>query len=126
MNQGTHKNSLTKTALVAMATGTCVKLSAADSTKIEPCGATDEACLGALLDSVQAGDNVAIALFGVSNSTILAAANGAIATGAKVYLAADGKVAADGTIFVGIALDSAVIDGNLIELAHRAPTEETV
>ena len=43
--------------------------------------------------------------------------------GAKVYLAANGKVAATGTIKIGTALNPAYADGNLVEIAHRAPTE---
>ena len=130
----THKNNITKTASADMSKGTVVKLTSADSAKIEACAATDANAIGVVLDTVKSGDNVSVALFGVANHTVEAIASAAITAGAKVYLAASGKVqpAPDATssaqtvYCVGVALTAAYADGNIVELAHRAPTLETI
>lgn len=108
-----------------MAMGTVVKLDASDASKVAACSATDTGAIGVVLDNVSSGDNVAVALLGVANHTLEVVAGGAISAGAKVYLAANGKVAATGTIQIGTALNPAYADGNLVEIAHRAPTESS-
>lgn len=120
-----HKNNITKTASADMAMGTVVKLDASDASKVAACSATDTGAIGVVLDNVSSGDNVAVALLGVANHTLEVVAGGAISAGAKVYLAANGKVAATGTIQIGTALKAAYADGNLVEIAHRAPTESS-
>ena len=130
----THKNNITKTASVDMARGTVVKLDASDASKVAACAATDTGAIGVVLDDVSSGDNVAVALLGVANHTVEAVASGAIAAGAKVYLDASGKVRAapaagdsdQSVVCVGIALTAAYADGNTVEIAHRAPTGETI
>jgi hypothetical protein len=42
-------------------------------------------------------------------------AGGVIADGAEIFAAADGKVAASGTISLGTALEAAAADGDIIE-----------
>lgn len=106
-----------------MVMGTVVKLDASDASKVAACSATDTGAIGVVLDNVSSGDSVAVALLGVANHTLEVVAGGAISAGAKVYLAANGKVAATGTIQIGTALKAAYADGNLVEIAHRAPTE---
>ena len=94
MNEGTHKNNITKTASATMPRGAFVKLAADDAGKVEACSATDTDALGVLLDSVEAGDNVAVELLGVSNRTFVALADGEISAGGKVCLSANGAVKA--------------------------------
>lgn len=130
----THKNNITKTASADMARGTVVKLDASDASKVAACAATDTGAIGVVLDDVSSGDNVAVALLGVANHTVEAVASGAITAGAKVYLDASGKVRAapaagdsdQSVVCVGIALTAAYADGNTVEIAHRAPTGETI
>lgn len=130
----THKNNITKTASVDMARGTVVKLDASDASKVAACAATDTGAIGVVLDDVSSGDNVAVALLGIANHTVETIASGAIAAGAKVYLDASGKVRAapaagdsdQSVVCVGIALTAAYADGNTVEIAHRAPTGETI
>ena len=130
----THKNNITKTASADMARGTVVKLDASDASKVAACAATDTGAIGVVLDDVSSGDNVAVALLGVANHTVEAVASGAIPAGAKVYLDASGKVRAapaaggadQSVVCVGIALTAAYADGNTVEIAHRAPTGETI
>lgn len=130
----THKNNITKTASADMARGTVVKLDASDASKVAACAATDTGAISVVLDDVSSGDNVAVALLGVANHTVEAVASGAIAAGAKVYLDASGKVRAapaaggadQSVVCVGIALTAAYADGNTVEIAHRAPTGETI
>lgn len=130
----THKNNITKTASADMPKGTAVKLDSSDSSKISACAATDAEAIGVVLDGVKSGDNVAVALFGVANHTLEALAGGAISAGEKVCLAANGKVSAfpaksgsaQNVLCVGVALTAAYADGNIVELAHRAPAAETI
>lgn len=121
----THKNNITKTASADMVMGTVVKLDASDASKVAACSATDTdtGAIGVVLDNVSSGDSVAVALLGVANHTLEVVADGEIRAGKKVYLAANGKVAATGTIQIGTALNPAYADGNLVEIAHCAPTE---
>lgn len=128
MNEGTHTNNITKTASATMPHGAFVKLTAADAGKVEACSATDTDAIGVLLDSVDAGDNVAVELLGVSNRTIVALADGEISAGGKVCLSANGAVkaipakgaSAQTVQVVGLALGNSVGKGDLVEIvAHR-------
>ena len=121
----THINNITKTASADMAMGTVVKLDASDASKVAATAATDTGAIGVVLDDVKSGESVAVALLGLANHTVEVVAGGAISAGAKVYLAANGKVAASGTIQIGTALNPAYADGNLVEIAHRAPAESS-
>lgn len=129
-----HINNITKTASADMPKGTVVKLDASDASKAAACAAADSDAIGVVLDDVKSGESVAVALLGVANHTVEVAASGAIPAGAKVYLDASGKVraapAAGGSdqnvVCVGIALTPAYADGNMVELAHRAPVGETI
>lgn len=128
MNEGTHTNNITKTASATMPRGAFVKLTAVDAGKVEACSATDTDAIGVLLDSVDAGDNVAVELLGVSNRTIVALADGEISAGGKVCLSANGAVkaipaksaSAQTVQVVGLALGNSVGKGDLVEIiAHR-------
>lgn len=129
-----HINNITKTASADMPKGTVVKLDASDASKVVACAAADSDALGVVLDDVKSGESVAVALLGVANHTVEVVASGAITAGAKVYLDASGKVRAapaagdsdQSVVCVGIALTPAYADGNIVELAHRAPVGETI
>lgn len=130
----THINNITKTASADMPKGTVVKLDASDASKAVACAATDSDAIGVVLDDVKSGESVAVALLGIANHTVEVVASGAITAGAKVYLDASGKVRAapaaggadQSVVCVGIALTPAYADGNIVELAHRAPVGETI
>ena len=130
----THINNITKTASADMPKGTVVKLDASDALKVTACAAADSDALGVVLDDVKSGESVAVALLGIANHTVETIASGAIPAGAKVYLDASGKVRAapaagssdQSVVCVGIALTPAYADGNIVELAHRAPVGETI
>lgn len=129
-----HINNITKTASADMPKGTVVKLDASDALKAVACAAADSDALGVVLDDVKSGESVAVALLGIANHTVETIASGAIPAGAKVYLDASGKVRAapaagssdQSVVCVGIALTPAYADGNIVELAHRAPVGETI
>lgn len=83
--------------------------------------------VGIALYAAAAAETVAVALLNESGSREMIAA-GAISAGAKVYAAADGKVqalpVASGTYrLIGIALEAATADGDLIEVLPYASTE---
>ncbi len=132
MFNGTNKNNITKTASADYVRGTIVKL--ATDNKVSACSATDANAIGVLLDDVSEGDNVAVALLGVSNQTVPMIASEAISEGDKVYLAADGEISAAPaakstaqTVYcVGVALSPAYTDGNEIEVKHSSAIIETI
>lgn len=134
MNEGTHINNITRIASADLPRGVVVKLTAADSNKVEACAATDTDAIGVLLDSVKQGDNVAVELLGVTNRTIVALADGEIAAGAAVCLAADGAVkavpakgaSAQTVQVVGIALVKSVGKGDLVEIIGQRPQSLTI
>ena len=114
----THTNNLTKTASADMSKGTVVKL---DGENIVACTASDADAIGVIMDDVNAGDSVAVALLGIANHTIGILASGAISAGAKVCLDANGKAKAGTSgICIGIALNAGYANG-IVEVAHRAP-----
>ncbi len=132
MNEGTHINNITRIASADLPRGAVVKLTAADSNKVEACAATDTDAIGVLLDSVKQGDNVAVELLGVTNRTIVALADGEIAAGAAVCLAAGAvavpaKGASAQTVqVVGIALAKSVGKGDLVEIIGQRPQSLTI
>ncbi len=91
---------------------TRVKLS---SGKVASAGASDPS-IGTLEKATFAdGDSVAVRLR-TAQGTKKMVASVAITSGASVFAAASGKVAATGTIFEGIALQAATADGDIIEV----------
>jgi len=130
MNEGIHTNSITRVASADAKRGAFVKLGA-DSTKVEVCSATDANCIGVLLDDVVAGDNVAVALLGVANSTFAVLAGGAIQAGDRIALAGDGKCQtlpqSNGSyVVVGRALSAGVGDGDIVEIIPQTPVSVTI
>lgn len=80
--------------------------------------------IGPVVDEAAIGDDVAVAVLGCANGTLLLTAVKAITAGAPVYTAAGGKVTdayAATSYIVGRALTAAAADGDLIEVAHCFP-----
>ena len=84
-----------------------------------------EACIGITMDDVKSGDAVAVALL-AGDGTLLVEAAKAVAVGAALYGAADGKVsdAAVGTQQL-VALTAATGDGSVIEAAMHPSVSTT-
>lgn len=78
-------------------------------------GSTDRE-LGTLEKPVVSGDETAAVRLRTAPGTQRMIASEAITAGDAVYAAADGKVAASGTIQVGAALEAATADGDVIEV----------
>ena len=86
-----------------------------DEDHIAIAGATDLP-IGTCIDIPQAGNSVGVALLGSASETRTMVASAAIAAGAPVFAAADGKIAATGTVRVGTAMQSAAADGDEIQV----------
>lgn len=82
--------------------------------------------LGTIADNVLATDPVAAVIplnyYGVKQYV----ASGAITQYAIVYAAADGKIAATGTLRRGIALEAASGDGAIIQVLHQGGSNPSV
>jgi len=70
---------------------------------------------GVTQEGVASGKNVSVRHYEHGGSMKMTASE-AITAGAKVYAAADGKIAASGTLVIGTALDAATDDGSVIEV----------
>lgn len=85
-------------------------------------GASDTDALGEMaVDSFASGDVVGVTLHNAQGTKIMVA-SAAISAGAGVYAAADGKIASSGTVLVGLALEAAGTNGDLIEVSPSAAT----
>lgn len=84
--------------------------------KLAYAGASDQDCLGVLLQPVLAADEYAAVLLHTASGTKPMVASGIISAYAAVYAAANGKVASSGTVIVGIALQASGADGDEIEV----------
>lgn len=79
----------------------------------------DEAAIGVTAGAAASGASVAVDLFG--NRTHKVTASAAVAADAVVYGKADGKVDdAAGVYPIGIALEAALADGDIIEVCFNA------
>lgn len=79
-------------------------------------GAGDNDSIGVLTrDTFAAGEAVAVDLVSMQG-TVPLIASGAISANAAVYAAANGKVAASGTVLVGWTFQAATADGDIIEV----------
>ncbi len=75
--------------------------------------------IGVTQEGVAITKDVPVRLYGQGSCKMVASA--AITAGARVYAAADGKVAATGTLTIGTALDTATANNSVIEvLPHVA------
>lgn len=113
MSQFTEGPTRTFQASAALAKYRRVRLS---SGKLAYAGAANTDALGALVQATHAADeDVAVRLLN-AQGTHPCVASEAISAGATVYAAANGKVAASGTVIVGVALDAATADNDIIEV----------
>lgn len=85
-------------------------------------GASDIA-IGTMEYRALAGDEVGTVRLRTASGTQLMVASGAISANAAVYAAASGKVAGSGTILIGIALEAATADGDIIEVLPGPNTD---
>jgi hypothetical protein len=79
-----------------------------------------EAGVGVTQNPISAAElaaGVAVAVRFDTEGTSKMTASAAISAGAKVYAAADGKIAPTGTVLIGNAVDAATADGSVIEIA---------
>jgi hypothetical protein len=89
------------------------------SGNVTPAGATDRDLGTTEAQALAAGDAVAVALASIDKPVKMTAA-GAITKYADVYAAASGKIDdTPGTVFVGIALEAAAADGDIITVLRR-------
>lgn len=78
--------------------------------------ASDLDALGVLRDPVLAASAPAVVHLFSAEGTVKVVASEAITAGAACYAAANGKVAATGTVIVGEPLEAATADGDVIEI----------
>jgi hypothetical protein len=121
---GTHPNgNITYNAAAAVAKGQPVKFTGSTTTTgmptVTPCAAATDAAIGVALEPANAGENVPVAILGNYTGTVEVLAGGAVSRGAQ--LGATGATAASGNTTIGMALDAATAEGQLIEVAHHAP-----
>lgn len=112
MSQFVESNRKAFTAGAAIAINLRVKIS---SGKLAAAGAGD-ACIGVMREASFADGDVKTVHLRSANGTMKMVASEAITAGNPVYAAASGKVAADGYIPEGIALETSSADGDVIEV----------
>lgn len=109
------------TAGAAIAMYLRVKLSAGLLAKA---GSTDHE-LGTLESASFASGDVRAVRLRSAQGTCKMVAAGAITAGNPVYAAANGKIDASGTVLLGIALEAAAADGDIIEVLRRQETSDS-
>ena len=89
--------------------------------KIEYAGAADTTAVGVTMrEAFAADDYIAVWSFNKPGSVVCESTAAAITKGAPVYLAASGKVAASGTVAIGIANSSVGSSGGYLEVLLAA------
>lgn len=81
--------------------------------------------LGTLENPVVSGDTVAAVRLRTAQGTQKFVASEAITRGNPFYAAANGKVAASGTVLLGIALETTTADGDVFEGLRRQETSDS-
>lgn len=81
--------------------------------KVSVCAANRKSDFTARRDCMAAGEWITVTAH--MGGTSFVVANGAIAAGADLYGAANGKVASSGTVLEGVALEASTADGDIIE-----------
>ena len=109
------------TAGAALAKNLRVKLTAG---KLAAAGSTDHE-LGTITRDVFADLDVAAVRLRTAQGTCPMVASEAITAGNPCYAATGGKVAASGTVLIGIAIDAATADGDIIEVLRRQETSDS-
>lgn len=82
-------------------------------------GATDTDGLGVTRAATFAANDPVGVILETKNGTIPMVASGAITQGVKVFAAASGKIAATGTVEVGMAMEAAAADNDEIEVMPK-------
>ncbi len=125
--QGTHAGYVTATAASAFSGKYLLAKANATAGEVDPCGAGD--CpVGVATDEADIGDPLALKILGVNPQSVLVTASGAIAAGAYLYAAANGKVQGEptsaGTYYlVGRALTTATGAGDQLEAETCVPVK---
>lgn len=123
--EGTHEESVTKLTDAAISTRHLLYARGSDDNHIAVCG-VDDIPLGTVPDEASAAEEyVAVALLGKGASKLMVASE-AIGANARVYVAASGKVATEGSICVGVAVTAASTDGDLIEVIDTVPAQAPI
>jgi hypothetical protein len=123
--EGTHDGNITKETDAVLAERYVLAKIGSTAARVAVCGAADIP-IGVITDEAAAiGDLVNVALFGSARSTLRMVASAAIAQGALVEPAANGRVATKGVgagthWVVGRALDAAAAAGDVIEVDPMA------
>lgn len=118
---GTHVGNVTRKTDAAITTRNLLGKVGSDEDHIAVAGANDQP-IGVITDEAAAAEEVVnVALLGAADATRKVVAAEAIAAGADVYPAANGKVqdtpAGAGTYYkIGVALCAAAADGDPIEI----------
>lgn len=117
MSQQHDGPTMTFTAGAALAQYRRVRMSTG---KLAYAGAADTDCLGTLENPTFAdGDEVAVRIRKVQGTSKMVA-NGAISQYAACYAAASGKIASSGSVLVGVTLEEATTDGDVVEVLESA------
>ena len=118
--EGTHSGAITKLTDAAITARHLLYKLGTDAAHVAVSGAADLPW-GTIDDEAAAAEeNVAVQLLGKGSSKRMVA-SAAINAGVAVYAAASGKVAASGSVVVGISLSAATTDGDIIEVVDVAP-----
>jgi hypothetical protein len=118
--EGTHSGSITKLTDAAITARHLLYKLGTDAAHVAVSGASDVPW-GTIDDEAgEAEAPVAVQLLGKGSSKRMVA-SAAINAGVAVYAAASGKVAATGSVVVGISLSAATTDGDIIEVVDVAP-----
>lgn len=129
LNPGTHEGATTLTLAAAFTSRHLLAKVGSSADTLEVCAASDLP-VGTVDDTGESGDRVNLQFLGASASSRLVVASESISQGARVYTAASGKVqnepTAAGTCYlIGTALQSASVDGDLLEIDPIAPIKVT-
>ena len=120
----THEKSIRRSAQAAMTARHLLVTQGTAAEQINICGATDIP-LGTVDNIVAIDENVTVLLIG-RGSTKKMVASGVIPIGTNVYAAASGKVAATGSVWVGVAMTPAATDNDILEVCDQpAPGPST-
>jgi hypothetical protein len=115
---GTHEKAIGRYTDAAIPTRYLLVKKGSDADHIALCGAGDVP-LGTVDDEASAAEKrVHVNLLGKGPSKKMVA-SGAIGAGVRVYAAAGGKIAAAGTVEVGISLTAAAADNDILEVNDR-------
>jgi hypothetical protein len=118
--EGVHESAITRKTDAAITARHLLYKKGTDADHIAVGGASDLP-IGTVADEAKAAEeSVAVQLLGHGPTKRMVASE-AISAGVNVYAAASGKIATSGTVFVGVSLDAAGADGDVIEVLDSSP-----